>query len=184
MSLCKILVILLLENGCLCLTIRHDPVATTRTIRPREHETTVQSGSRPALPSPLLQARVAFPPTFLGDDWTLDHHDFTCLLPLASAAAELLGFYEDLAAFAATTDNAPAETYRMWVGEIMLEVMAPSGYKITWLDVQHFANEMIGLTKRGYVNTYQVNFIHRTTGMLVTFSLYVGYMRAVTDFSS
>ncbi len=69
----------------------------------------------------------------------------------------------------------------MWVGNIMMEVMAPSGHDIQWNDVQTFAKWMIELTRRGYINTYQINFVHRATGLLLTFSLWVGYTRTMTD---
>ncbi len=128
-----------------------------------------------------LNRRVALPPYLLSTDWIVDHHDFTCLLPIASAAAELQDFYESIAAFAASTLRTPSNYYRMVVGDITLEVICPAANVINWIIVQTFANQMLEMTKRGYSNSYQINFVNRSTGRLLTFNLYVAYMRAAAD---
>lgn len=174
------LIILLFDHTFLCSTMRDDQVPRSRIARLKSHATR-HNGSLSSVPPPHLKARVTIPPTFLGNNWIIDHHDFTCLLPVASAAAELLDFYEDIAAFAALTDIIPLQMYRMWVGDIMMEVMAPSEHDIQWIAVQRFAEWMIELTRRGYINTYQINFVDRTTGLLLTFSLWVGYTRTMTN---
>lgn len=130
----------------------------------------------PRRPTSSLVRRVTFPPSFLGTDWIIDHHDFQSLLPLTTAAASLQDFYEDIAAFAANTLSPPLHTYHFWMGEILLEIMGPrdSGETISWRVVTAFAAEMVSLTRRGYANTYQINFIHRPTGRMVTCSLWIG----------
>lgn len=127
--------------------------------------------------STLLQPRVPFPPYLMGPDWIVDHHDFTCMLPIHTAAAIMQDFYEDLVAYAATTLTPTSCCYHLRLGQLLLEVVAPPKTVVEWILVQHFALTMLRLTKSGYTNTYQINFIHRPTGMLVTFSLYTGVMR-------
>ena len=99
------------------------------------------------------------------------------MLPIDTAAAVMQDFYEDLAAYAATTLTPASPSYHLRLGQILLEVVAPSSIIVQWAVVQHFAMDMLRLTKNGYTNTYQINFIHRSTGMLVTFSLYTGVLR-------
>ena len=89
-------------------------------------------------------------------------------------------FYEELAAFAATALDPPLPAYQIWLGHIMLEIAAHPSMIVDWIIVQHFALEMLSMTRRGYTNTYQINFIHRPTGNMITFSLYTGLRRAVT----
>ena len=125
-------------------------------------------------PSPVLRPRATFLPHLFGPDWIIDHHDFTCLLPLSSAAATLQSFYEDVAGYAAIATVPPVERFQFYLGEIWLEVSAPAGCKVDWIIVQRFALDMVAMTKRGYTNTYQTNFVHRPTGKLLTFSLWVG----------
>lgn len=137
--------------------------------RPTRHE------RPPAIPSQSLRRRAAFLPYFSGEDWIIDHHDFVCLLPIATAAAVLQDFYEHLSGFAAVTNCPPLQSYLFRLGSIELEVMAPQGINIRWAVVQAFALEMLEMTKRGYTNTYQINFVNRTTGKLITFSLWVGF---------
>ena len=127
--------------------------------------------------STFLQPRVAFHPYLMGPQWIVDHHDFTCMLPIHTAAAIMQDFYEDLAAYAATTLTPTSRCYHLRLGELLLEVIAPPRAVVEWILVQHFALNMLRLTKSGYTNTYQINFIHRPTGMLVTFSLYTGNLR-------
>lgn len=179
-SLSILLVILLLDHASLCSRIRDDQVSRPQ-IAQQSHHATSHNGSTSSALLPSLKARVTVHPTFLGNDWIIDHHDFTCLLPIASAGADLLDFYEGVAAFAALTNVVPSRSFRISVGNIMLEAMAPAGHDIQWISVQRFANWMVELTRRGYVNTYQINFIHRTTGVLLTFSLWVGYTRSMGD---
>ena len=62
----------------------------------------------------------------------------------------------------------------------MLEMIAPPTVMVEWYILQHFALDMLGMTKKGYTNTYQINFVHSPTGRMVTFSLYTGLPRAVT----
>ena len=131
-------------------------------------------------PSGLVKPRAAIDPYFINPEWIVDHHDFTCMLPIDTAAATLQDFYEDLAAFAAVTVTPAARSYQLYLGQVLLEVMGPPGFVVSWIMVQNFALDMLSLTKRGYTNTYQINFIHRPTGRMVTFSLYVGLQRMVT----
>ena len=131
----------------------------------------------PLKSSTFLQPRVAFHPFLMGPDWIVDHHDFNCMLPIHTAAAIMQDFYEDLAAFAATTLTPTSCCYHLRLGQLLLEVVAPPRTVVEWILVQHFALTMLRLTKRGYTNTYQINFIHRPTGKLVTFSLYTGILR-------
>lgn len=138
-------------------------------------------GVLPLGPSALLKPRVTLPPYLMGPEWLVDQHDFTCMLPIGSAAALLQDFYEDLAAYAATTLDPASRGYHIWLGQILLEIVAPAGVIVDWTIVQHFALDMLRMTKRGYTNTYQINFIHRPTGMMVTFSLYAGFLRAATS---
>ncbi len=179
-SLSAILQILLLDHAFFCSRISNDQGPRPQ-IAQQGHHVASHNGSTSSAPLPSLKARVAVHPTFLGNDWIVDHHDFTCLLPIGSAAADLLDFYEGVAAFAALTNVVPSRSHRICVGNIMLEAMAPAGHVIHWIAVQGFANWMIELTRRGYVSTYQINFIHRTTGLLLTFSLWVGYTRSMGD---
>ena len=125
-----------------------------------------------------LRHRATFSPILVGSEWIFDHHDFTCLLPVASAAAQLTNFYEDIAVYAALTTTRPMRHWSMSVGEITLEVIAPLGTLVEWAVVQGFANLMLDMTKRGYTNSYQINIVNRMTGRLLTFNLYVGYLRA------
>lgn len=135
--------------------------------RPTSHE------RPPAVPSPSLKRRVAFLPYVLTEDWLVDHHDFVCLLPLSTAAAMLQDFYEHLSGFAAVTNRPPSQSYHFRLGTILLEITAPQGTKIGWAFVQTFSMQMLEMTKRGYTNTYQINFVHRATGKLITFSLWI-----------
>lgn len=137
-------------------------------------------GVRPRGPSTLFKPRVALLPYLMGPEWLVDHHDFTCMLPTSTAAAVMQDFYEDLAAYAATTLAPASPDYRLWLGRILLEIIAPPGIIVEWIVIQQFALDMLRLTKRGYTNTYQINFIHRPTGMMVTFSLYIGLLGSAT----
>ena len=130
--------------------------------------------------STSLKRRVAFPPILIGD-WIFDHHDFTCLLPISSAATELREFYENVVGFAAITEELPLNHFALSMGEIKLEVIGAAGTVIPWIVVQNFANRLLKMTNRGYTNSYQINFIHKITGSLVTFNLYVGYIRALQE---
>ena len=136
-------------------------------------------GLQPLVPPILLIPRVIFIPYLLDSGWIVDHHDFTCLLPISTAAAVMQDFYENLAAYAATTSNPASSSYKLWFGHILLEVLAPPSVIVRWITVQHFALDMLRLTKRGYINTYQINFIHRPSGMMVTFNLYTGLQRTL-----
>ena len=135
-------------------------------------------GVLPLSPSILLKPRVAIDPYIIGPDWIVDHHDFTCMLPIDTAAALMQSFYEDLARYAATTLSPALPTCRVWLGHILLEIVAPPRVNIDWIIVQNFALDMLRLTKRGYTNTYQINFIHLPTGTMMTFSLFTGLLRA------
>lgn len=112
----------------------------------------------------------------LNPDWTIDFHAFHNVLPLATAAATLLSFYEDIAAIAATTTVSTADRYICRVGQITLEIRSALGV-FPLVEVVGFANWMRENTKRGFIGTYQVNFVHRNTGKLVTMSLWVGILR-------
>ena len=134
----------------------------------------------PLGPSTLLKPRVILLPYLMGPEWIVDHHDFTCMLPISAAAAVMQDFYEDLAAYAATTLTPASRGYHIWLGQLLLEVVAPPGFIVDWIIIQQFALDMLRMTKTGYTNAYQINFIHRPTGMMVTFNLYAGWRRAVT----
>lgn len=86
------------------------------------------------------------------------------------------GFYEDLAAYAATTLAPVSSYYNFRLGGLLLEIMAPPRVIVEWTLVQQFALTMLKLTKSGYTNTYQINFVNRPTGKMVTFSLYTGIL--------
>lgn len=122
-------------------------------------------------------------PSFLGalycvtnTEWNIDFHAFNTLLPLSTAAATLQSFYEDIAAAAATTTISTAERYMFRVGQITWEVRSALG-AIPLMEVVGLANWMREHTKRGFTGTYQVNFVHRGTGKLVTMSLWIGILR-------
>ena len=132
-------------------------------------------------PSILLKPRAALNPYLMGPDWIVDHHDFTCMLPIGTAAAIMQDFYEVLAEFAATTLIPASHSYRVLFGQIMLEITAPPSTIVHWILVQRFALDLLRMTERGYISTYQINFIHRPTGRMVTFSLYTGLLRAMIE---
>ena len=131
-------------------------------------------------PSGLVKPRAAIEPYLASTEWIVDHHDFITMLPIDTAAAILQRFYEDLALFAAATVTPAARGHHIHLGEVLLEIMGPPGFVVGWLTIREFALDMLRLTKRGYTNTYQINFIHRATGRMITFSLYVGLPRMVT----
>ena len=131
-------------------------------------------------PSGLVKPRAAIEPYFISAEWVVDHHDFLCMLPIDTAAAILQDFYEDLAALAAVTLLPAMRSQQIYLGQLLLEIMGPPGSVVSWRMVQIFALDMLRLTKRGYTNTYQINFIHRPSGTMVTFSLYIGMRRMVT----
>lgn len=167
----------------LCTLVSHEQEGTrqhaARRGRPFDHLDVL-----PLVPSTLLKPRVTFLPYLLGPDWIVDHHDFTCMLPIGSAAAIMQDFYEDLAAYAANTLMTASRGYHIWLGQLQLEIMASPNSIVDWRVIQSFALDMLKLSKRGYTNTYQINFIHRPTGMMVTFSLYVGLRKAPTGAGS
>lgn len=131
-------------------------------------------------PPGLVKPRALIEPYSEGAEWVVDHHDFTCMLPIDTAAAILQNFYEDLAAFAAVTVTPAMRGHQIHLGEVLLEIMGPPGFVVSWMTIREFALDMLRLTKRGYTNTYQINLIHRATGRMITFSLYVGLQRMVT----
>ena len=106
----------------------------------------------------------------------MDFHTFGTLLPLATAASTLQAFYEDIAYLAATTLSSTATRYLIRMGKIDLEIRSQMG-DIPWTVVVSFANAMLDITKKGFTNTYQVNFINRATGKLVTMSMWIGTVR-------
>lgn len=61
----------------------------------------------------------------MGPEWIVDQHDFTCMLPIGTAAAVMQDFYEDLAAYAAITLTPASCGYQIWLGQLLLEVVAP-----------------------------------------------------------
>lgn len=161
-----------------CTVISHDQ-AGTRRLAVRRGGYFERLGAQ-SLGSPTLKPRVTISPYFLDSNWVVDHHDFCCMLPIGTAAAVLQDFYEDLAKFAATTLSPASDDYQLWLGQIMLEIRAQPTMIIEWLMVQRFALDMLSLTRRGYTNTYQINFIHSQTQQMITFSLYTGILRAMT----
>lgn len=163
----------------LCNELSHEQ-AGTRHDALRRGRSIISIGVLPLGPTTLLKPRVTLLPWLMGPGWIVDHHDFTCMLPIDTAAAVMQDFYEDVAAYAATTMAPTSSGYRLSLGHILLEITAPPGIILNWMIVQNFALDMLGMTKRGYTNTYQINFVHRPTGMMVTFSLYTGLLRGVT----
>ena len=131
-------------------------------------------------PSGLVKPRAVIEPYSMSAEWIVDHRDFMCMLPIDTAAAILQNFYEDLAAFAAVTVTPAARGHHIHLGQIVLEIMGPPGFVVGWMTIREFALDMLRLTRRGYTNTYQINFIHRATGRMITFSLYVGLQGMVT----
>lgn len=124
-----------------------------------------------------------YTPSFVGalyyvinPDWIVDFHAFHTLLPLCTAAATLMSFYEDIAAKAATTAVSTADRYLFRVGQITLEIRSALG-ALPLVEVVRFANWMRENTKRGFSGTYQMSFVHRETGKLVTMSLWIGILR-------
>ena len=134
---------------------------------------------REVAPSGLVKPRAAIEPYSRSTEWVVDHHDFICMLPIDTAAALLQKFYEDLAAFATVTVTPAARGHHIHYGQVLLEIMGPPGFVVGWMTIREFALDMLRLTRRGYTNTYQINFIHRATGRMITFSLYVGFQRMV-----
>ena len=163
----------------LCTVVSHEQAETRRHALRRGHSPN-PLGVLSLDSSALLKPRVTLLPYLMGPEWIVDHHDFTCMLPIGTAAAIMQDFYEDLAAYAATTMTPASHGYEIWLGQISLQIVAPPRAIVDWIIVQTFALEMLRMTKRGYTNTYQINFIHRPTGTMVTFSLYTGLRTAVT----
>ena len=163
----------------LCAITSHEQAGTRHPASRRGNLLDPLSGGEDLRLLTLLKPRVALPPYSLSPEWIVDHHDFTCMLPISTAAAMMQGFYEDIAALAATTLIPASHYYQLRVGQIMLEITAPPRMVVEWILVQQFALDMLRMTKRGYTNTYQINFIHRPTGSMMTFSLYTGLLRAV-----
>lgn len=128
-----------------------------------------------ALPSPL-GLHVGFFHDNDDETFIIDWHIFHTLLPLENAASKLQSFYEDVAFKAATTLMTPSDRYLIRLGAIDLEVRSQVG-DIPWTFVIGFANAMRHLATRGFTNTYQINYVHRVTGKLVTMSLWVGTVR-------
>lgn len=160
----------------LCSLLSHEQEGT-RHHAPRRERSFDRLGVLPFVPSTLLKPRVTLLPYLMGPEWIVDHHDFACMLPVGSAAAIMQDFYEDVAAYAATTLTSASRGCHICIGQLLLEIVAPPNVIVGWRIVQNFALHMLNLTKRGYTNTYQINFIHRPTGMMVTFNLYVGLLR-------
>lgn len=117
----------------------------------------------------------------MGEEWLVDWHDFTSILPVSTAAATLQSFYEDLAGYAALTTEPLSDRMQLWLGNIMLEASAPVGTILDWISIQGFAMKMLKVTKLGYTNTFLVNFVHRPSGKMVTFSLFVGVIRGLAS---
>lgn len=113
---------------------------------------------------------------FVMGDYTVDFHAFNALLPVETAASTLQSFYEDTAYLAATTLSTPAWRYLIRQGKLDLEIRSQEG-NIPWMVVATFANIMREMSKKGFTNTYQVNYINRETGKLLTMSLWVGTVR-------
>ena len=145
------------------------------------------SHGQPPLPHSehsMVQLRSSLPPRaflpgaafFALGGYTVDFHAFSTLLPVESAASTLQFFYEDIAYLAATTLSPPAWRYLIRQGKMDLEIRSQEG-NIPWMVVASFANVMRELSMRGFTNTYQVNYINRETGKLVTMSLWVGTVR-------
>ena len=128
---------------------------------------------RPSLPPRAFLPGAAF---FVIGDYTVDFHAFSTLLPVEIAASTLQSFYEDIAYLASTTLSPPAWRYLIRKGKLDLEIRSQEG-NIPWMVVAAFANLMRELSTRGFTNTYQVNYINRETGKLVTMSLWVGTVR-------
>ena len=125
---------------------------------------------------PSLQSLPAGFAHSVTDGWIVDFHTFYTLLPLATAASSLQAFYEDIAYRAATTRSSTGTRYFYRMGKMDLEIRSQMG-DIPWTLVIAFANSMRELVKRGFTNTYQINYINRATGKLLTVSLWVGTVR-------
>ena len=109
-------------------------------------------------------------------DWIIDFHAFHTLLPQLTAASTLMSFYEEVAAIASTTTNPVTDRFLFRTADITLEVRSALG-AVLWADVIAFANWMRDNTSKGFTGTYQVNFVHRPTGKLLTMSLWIGILR-------
>ena len=164
----------------LCTVISHGQVETRRLGLRRGVSLERLGAQSLGSPPTSLKPRVSIYPYLIGPDWAVDHHDFSCMLPIGTAAAVLQDFYENLALFAATTLRPASNDYQLWFGQMMLEIRSQPTMIVEWRIVQCFALDMLSLTTRGYTNTYQINFIHTPTGKMITFSLYTGLLRAMT----
>lgn len=159
--------------GLLALICIAQPIEESPGQRPHQHDERSISLSRS--PSPFRDLPAGFSHG-LSDDWIVDLHTFYTLLPWETAASTLQTFYEDVAYLAATTLTSTATRYLIRMGKIDLEVRSQLG-DIPWTVVMRFANMMRDLVKRGFTNTYQINFVDRITGKLITMSLWVGTVR-------
>lgn len=109
-------------------------------------------------------------------NWIIDCHIFHTLLPLETAVSKLQSFYEEVALAAVMTQLTPSDRYLIRLGTIDLEIRSQMG-DIPWTFVISFANSMRELSKMGFSNTYQINYINRATGQLLTMSLWIGVVR-------
>lgn len=145
------------------------------------------SHGQPPLPpseQSIVQLRSSLPPRafipgaafYISGGYTVDFHAFNTLLPVEIAASTLQSFYEDIAYLAATTLSTPTWRYLIRQGKLDLEIRSQEG-NIPWMAVVAFANGMRELSTRGFTNTYQVNYINRETGKLLTMSLWIGTVR-------
>ena len=83
-------------------------------------------------------------------------------------------FYEQVAGLAATALAPPTPKYQIWFGHNMLEIKPHPSIIVDWIVIQQFALHMLNLTKKGYTNAFQIDFIYRPTARMMTFNLYTG----------
>ena len=110
------------------------------------------------------------------ENWIIDIHIFNTLLPLESAASKLQAFYEGVAVAAFATRLTPSDRYLIRLGTIDLEIRSQMG-DIPWTFVISFANAMREMSRMGFTNTYQINYINRVTGQFLTMNLWIGVVR-------
>ena len=136
----------------------------------------VKYGRSPQLPVLFMTSMVGAFSAVPFPDWILDFHAFHTFLPQLTAASTLMSFYEEVAAIASTTTSPITDRLFFRTSGITLEIRSALG-AVPWAEVIRLANWMRDNTNRGFTGTYQVNFVHRPTGKLLTMSLWIGILR-------
>ena len=149
---------------------------TSLSFAPSVHIKHSRALSFPTLPVLFLESKVGSYTYFPSPDWIIDFHAFHTLLPSLSATSTLLTFYAEIIMKATITKDEIAERSLFRLGELTLEIQSALG-AVPWSEIIAFATWMQGNTVRGFTGVYQVNFVYRPTGKLVTMSLWAGLLR-------